>query len=111
VGTPGAAATDTRASSAIALTRASLDAVTRTSAVTELTLAWLPGVAGTSAATDVTRLSAMSGHKLRPDLRACSPWPVSKMPAPWPHLLASHKEHLVGGHAAFPGRPWRGRWP
>jgi hypothetical protein len=45
VGTPGPAATDTSASSAVEVTRALLDAVARTSAVTELTLAWLPGVA------------------------------------------------------------------
>jgi hypothetical protein len=68
VGTPGVAATDTRASSAIALTRASLDAVARTSAATVVILAWLPGVARTSVAIDVTRLSAISGDHLRPDL-------------------------------------------
>jgi hypothetical protein len=39
VGTSGAAATDTRASSAIELTRALLDAVARSSAATALTLA------------------------------------------------------------------------
>ena len=39
VGTAGAAATDTRASSAMEVTRASLDAVARSSAVTALTLA------------------------------------------------------------------------
>ena len=42
VGRPGASATDTSASSAIALTRASLDAVARTSAATEVN----PGLAG-----------------------------------------------------------------
>jgi hypothetical protein len=45
VGTAGASATDTSASTAIVLTRASLDAVARTSAATEVTLAWLSGVA------------------------------------------------------------------
>jgi hypothetical protein len=43
VGTPGAAATDTRVSIAIELTRASLDAVAGTSAATEVSLAWLTG--------------------------------------------------------------------
>jgi hypothetical protein len=39
VGTPGAAATDTSAATAMELTRALLDAVARTSAATEVTLA------------------------------------------------------------------------
>jgi hypothetical protein len=68
VGTPGTSATDTIASTAIELTRASLDAVARTSAATAVTLASLTGVARTSAAIEVTRLSASSGHDLRPDL-------------------------------------------
>ena len=38
-GMPGASATDTRASSAITLIRASLDGVARASAATEVTLA------------------------------------------------------------------------
>jgi hypothetical protein len=67
--TPGAAATDTRASTAIALTRASFDVVARS-----------------SAAIDVTRLSAMSGHDFRPHLIPCSP---EARPRP------SHKEHGV----------------
>jgi hypothetical protein len=45
MGTLGAAATDTRAASAIELTRASLDAVASTSAATKVSLAWLSGVA------------------------------------------------------------------
>jgi len=39
VGTPGAAATDTSAATAMELTRALLDAVARTSAATEVILA------------------------------------------------------------------------
>jgi len=68
VGTPGVAATDTRASTAIELTRAWLDAVARTSTATEMMLAWLTGAARTSAVIDVARLSAISGHDLRADL-------------------------------------------
>jgi hypothetical protein len=69
VGTPGVCATETRASSAIALTRASLEAVASTSAATEVILAWLTGVVRTSAAIELIRLSAISGHDLRPDLQ------------------------------------------
>jgi len=47
----GTSATDTSASIAIALTRA-----------------WLVALPRTSAAIEVTRLSAISGHDLRPDL-------------------------------------------
>jgi hypothetical protein len=61
VGTLGSCVTDTSASSAIALTRASLEAVASTLAATEVVLAWLSGVVRTSAAIDVTRLSAISG--------------------------------------------------
>ena len=56
VDTPGTATTDTGASIAIELTRASLDAGART-----------------SAATEVTRLSAISVHDLQPDLHAVHP--------------------------------------
>jgi hypothetical protein len=73
VGTPGVCATDTSASSAIALTRASLAAVASTSAATEVILASLTGVVRASAAIDVTRLSAISGHDLRSDLQAVHP--------------------------------------
>jgi hypothetical protein len=66
VGTPGTSATDTRAATAIWLTRALLGAVVRTSAATGLTFAWL-GVARTSVAMDVTRFPAISA--LRPDLQ------------------------------------------
>ena len=53
VGTPGASATHTTASAAIALTRAPLNAVARTSAATEVTLAWLTGVARGSGVIEV----------------------------------------------------------
>jgi hypothetical protein len=56
VGTPGTAATDTRASIASALTRV-----------------WLDAVARNSAAIDVMRVSDISGHDLRPDLQAVHP--------------------------------------
>jgi hypothetical protein len=73
VGTPGVCATDTRASTAISLTLASLEAVARISAATEVILASLTGVVRTSAAIDVTRLSAISGHDFRPDLQGVHP--------------------------------------
>jgi hypothetical protein len=73
VGTPGSCATDTSASSAIALTRASLEGVASTSAATEVSLASLTGVVSTSAAIEVTRFSAISGHDLRPDLQGVHP--------------------------------------
>jgi hypothetical protein len=73
VGTPGVCATDTSASSAIALTRASLEAVASTSAAIDVILASLTGVVRTSAAIDVTRLSAISGHDLRPNLQGVHP--------------------------------------
>lgn len=66
-------ATDTSASTAIALTRAWLDAVARISAAIKLTRAWLVALPRTSAAIEVTRLSAISGHDLRPDLQAVHP--------------------------------------
>ena len=62
MGTLGAAATDTRASTAIALTRASLAAVASTPPATEVILAWLIGVARISAVADVARPSAIKGH-------------------------------------------------
>jgi hypothetical protein len=68
---------DTSASTAIALTRAALEAVARTSAATAVTLAWLTGVARTSAAIEVTRLAAISGHDLRPDLQGVDAAAVS----------------------------------
>ena len=55
------AATDTSASTAIALASTSLDTVVSTSAATEVTLAWLTRG---SAATTVTRLSPSQARPL-----------------------------------------------
>jgi hypothetical protein len=66
VGRPGLSATETSASSAMELTRTWLEAMPRTWRRRKLTLASLTGVARTSAVIEVTRLSAITGHDLRP---------------------------------------------